>query len=351
MVPLPPKRPGAKPTRSYASGTTVLLATLVALALAPTSLRGQELLEAVVSARVDHAEGYLGPVFEGLGRSLTSGPFDRARVLSFLQVDASLRVAGVRADPASQRFTPTLPSSLTWRHPTLGDQSYPSPFGSPEDPPETPTATGSGPGLVLEPQGAYRAALLGAGLDPAAFSLVFPAGLDISLIPSAMAQLAVGIGLGSELTLRYLPASELSPDLGRLSGEGMAFKHSLSQWFLIPLDVSLGLAHQRLAVEGFFEATAREGWLLAGGSLGPVDLFAGAGLRRSTIDVAFSAQNPLGVPGRPTDGSTLEFSFSEGTQPAWSTGVRFQLLLLNVGLHYTGGEQAALSLKLGVAIP
>ncbi len=319
--------------------------------LGPAPLLAQTAQDQLRVLAGENAEGYLRPAAEGLGRALSAGLFDRARVLPALHVDAGIRVAGsFRADD-DRLFEARLPENVTWSHPTLGSRSYDDPYRSATGDLTTPTVMGEGPGVLLEPQGAFRQDLIAAGENPDNWRIAFPSGLDFSIIPAATLHLSVGVGFGSEITLRYLPSLEVSPDLGSWSGRGFGFRHEISQWLPSPLDLSVGVGSQELESDGFFEAQALEGWLLAGRGLGPLSVYGAAGVRRTSVDVRYRAENPGNVPGLPADGVEVAFSVDPGMQATWGAGVRLQLLLLNLAGQYNGGDHGSFSVKVAVGIP
>jgi hypothetical protein len=317
----------------------------------PGLLHGQAAQEQIRALAGENAEAYLRPAAEGLGRALAAGLFDRARVLPALHVDAGVRIAGAFRAEEDRTFQARLPASVTWSHPSVGSRSYQDPYRPVGGDLTTPTALGQGSGVVLEPDGAFRQDLISAGENPENWRIPFPAGLDIALVPAATLYLSVGVGFGSELTLRYLPGVEVSPDLGAWQGRGFGIKHEISRWLPSPLDLSVGLGSQELEVDGFFEAQALEGWLLAGKGLGPLSVYGAAGLRRTSVDVRYRVENPGGLPGLPQDDLEVAFSVEPGTQAMWGAGVRLQLLLLNLAGQYNAGDRGSFSIKVAVGIP
>ena len=319
--------------------------------VAPAPLAAQAALDQVRQVGPENAERYFAPAARGLVFALTAGVFDRATALPAFHVDLGVRVAGAVRGEDTRSFDAFLPERITWSHPSAGTRTFENPYAPVDGDLRTPSVIGRGPGIILEPTGAFRNALVEAGENPEGYRLALPPGLDLALIPVANLYVSVGVGFGTELTLRFLPGLEVSPDLGGFSGRGFAVKHELSSWLDSPVDLAVGVGSQSLSVDDFFEASTLEGWLLAGRALGPLTVYGTAGLRQGSIRVDYMADNPEALPGRPTDGTVVRFSPDVGTQTAWGGGVRLQLLLLNLSGQYTTGDPTSFSIKVALGIP
>jgi hypothetical protein len=331
--------------------TTVLgIACAAALAL-PAPGHAQLVLENLAAMSAENSRLYMAPVAQGLAYALTAGAFDRPAVLPALHVDLGFRVAAAIPGDTDQRFDVILPATITWQHPSVGSRSYTDPYAPVGGDPSTPSGVGDGPGVVLEPSGAFRQDLVAAGQDPSDYEIQLASGMDLSLVPSATLHLSVGIGMATEVTVRVLPGASVSPDVGAFSGRGIGVKHEISRWLSSPVDLSVGIATQEIEVADYLEASAFEGWLMAGRGLGPVTVYGTAGLRRASVDVAYTARNPAGIPGLPDDGTRIAFSSDLETGLSWGAGVRLQLLLMNVAGQYTMADQNAFSIKVALAFP
>jgi hypothetical protein len=348
---MPRPAPFPAPMSGHRRMLVALLMLVAGAAGSPAPASGQSVLENLGVMSAENARLYLAPAARGLGGALTAGIFDRPTVLEAFHVDLGFRVAAAIPAESDQYFTPLLPASVTWDHPTGGTRTYVDPFVLQGADGRSPSAVGDGAGAVLQPSGTFRDDLLAAGEDPGDYALALPAGLDLSLVPAATVQLSVGVGLGSEITLRFLPGAAVSPDVGSFSGHGFAARHEISRWFTSPLDLSVGVATQEVEVAEYMEASTFEGWLMAGRALGPLTLFGTAGLRRASVDVHYEARNPLGLPGLPADGAQVRFSSDMDTGLSWGGGARLQLLVMNLSGQFTAAEQNAFTLKVGLAFP
>ncbi|TVP43385.1 MAG: hypothetical protein EA350_13845 [Gemmatimonadales bacterium] len=329
-----------------------MIAVLVpVLGVTPQALEGQSAQDRIQGLGIENAERYIDPVARGLGLALTAGIFDRATVLPAFHVDLGVRIAASFRSEADRTFDAVLPASFEWDHPATGPRSFQNPLAPVEGSLTTPSAMGEGPGIVVEPAGEFRQALLQAGENPDAYRVAFPAGLDLSLVPAAALYVSMGVGFGTEITLRALPGVRVSPDLGNFSGTGFAVKHEISRWIDSPVDLAVGVGSQNLSVDEFFEASAMEGWLLVGKAVGPLSFYGTGGLRRATVDVEYRVDNPNEIPGLPADGTVVTFQPDLGTRAAWGGGIRLQLLLLNLAGQYNGGENPGFSIKVAFGIP
>ncbi|CAN5672344.1 hypothetical protein BH23GEM11_BH23GEM11_02530 [soil metagenome] len=350
-----PSRPSASRCAGSRWNAGAVLLPLVFLGVVlgppPEALAGQSAGERIQRLGIENAERYLDPVARGLGLALTAGVFDRATVLPAFNVDLGVRIAASFRSDADRSFDAVLPASFEWEHPSTGPRTFQAPLAPVGGELATPSVMGQGPGIVLEPVGAFRQALLDAGEDPDAYRIALPPGFDLSLVPTASLYLSMGVGFGTEVTIRALPSVRVSPDLGSFSGSGFAVKHEISRWIDSPVDLAVGVGTQDLSVDDYLEASAMEGWLLAGRAIGPLTVYGTAGLRRATVDVEYRVDNPGGIPGIPADGTLVAFKPDIGTQATWGGGVRLQLLLLNLAGQYTGGDNPAFSIKVALGIP
>lgn len=163
-----------------------------------------------------NAEGFIKPIVTSYGIGINSGTYNTAYVPEGFSF--SLRTVGMYlVIPDDQKFfTPTLPSGYAADEPTAtiyGDHGavYPGPEGY----------------------------------------VTFPGGLNISNLPFAMVQLAIGF-YGTELQVRYLPQIDLGTE--KLNFWGFGIKHMVSMHFpVIPLDISLQFFHTSLKISDILD--------------------------------------------------------------------------------------------------
>jgi hypothetical protein len=321
---------------------------LLLLAVSVTALpaAGQSVEEEVRRLGEENAREYVRPVGDGLSFAFTGGLFDGAAARRPFAFELGVRVVAAITPGEVRRFEPILPASIEF-----DGRVFEQPFQLADGATTTPTAAGTGPGVVLEPAGAFRQELIDAGEDPERFEISFPEGVNLRLVPTALLHVTAGVGFGSELTFRFIPTVAVDPDIGDLWARGWGVKHTLTHWFVSPIDVSVALGSQSLRVGEYLEASATEGWLLAGRALGPLTLFGAFGLRRASVDIGFTVENPTGIPGLPADGAPVAFSSDLDTTGSVGAGFRLQLLFLNLAGQYTVADYDTFALKLGLGPP
>lgn len=321
---------------------TVLLAGV--LAAAPTSAASQSVEEALSALARDNAELYVTPVAEGLGYSLHSGMAEDASVHSQLGFDFGVRVMGAWVPDEKKTFVPVLPD-VTYEGTTYsGNDIFRAADGGDLI---TPSAAGVGNGVVLDPAGDYRDALIADGENPDDYQIPFPEGQDVSIVPFVVLQAGVGLGFNTEITARAIPSVEPSGDVGEVSAFGLGVKHEVGGWFPTPLpvDISLTAGYQDLSIGDYMDASSTAFGLLVGRGLGPLAAFATVENVHPSIDVNYTVDNP----DLPIDGQQIAFSPDLGSETRFGVGVNMSFLLLNVSALYTLGDYNVASVKAGLS--
>lgn len=136
-----------------------MFAVAVALAsAAPVAAQDSSLQDRFTRLAIDNARGYLMPVTEGLGHALTAGFAEAAHSHKVLGFDVGLRAMAATPPASAGTFQAVLPGSLEY-----DGISFENPYRSLSGSLETPSAVGKGDGIVLTPDGDFRAALLSNG--------------------------------------------------------------------------------------------------------------------------------------------------------------------------------------------
>jgi hypothetical protein len=211
-----------------------LVASLV-LAAACTISTAQNLNMDFVYGGMEDAEiilqAYLKPYANVLGSDLNAGWYNTARPHRLGGLDVTATVSWAKA-PASLQNYDMNQLELNGRL----DETYPS---------LAPTIAGS---QEIRPQLSYSQTV---ELSPGNVSDVeyarytAPNGTGIDFFPLPMAQLTVGLPLGSDISVRFIPVVGYR-DYGSIGLWGVGGRHSLSQW--IPLLNQLDFLD--LAVQG-----------------------------------------------------------------------------------------------------
>lgn len=153
------------------------------------------------------ASGYVKPFVTAAGTSLNSGLYHRARVHGPLMFSFSVNTSIVPIPSSDKRFNV--------RYDDL----------------DIETAT------VFGKSGAE------------AHGIRFPDGFNFDYTVLLIPQVNLGLPLGNELMLRYLPSYSLKKDFGKVEFWGLGVKHSIDQYIpLFPIDWSVQLAYQHLSL-------------------------------------------------------------------------------------------------------
>jgi hypothetical protein len=335
--------------RARARTCALALAGAAVLAAGPASRLGAQeggLEEQFRTLALQNAELYLSPVTEGLGHALAAGFAETARTHRVLGFNLGVRLMAALPAEQGKTFEAVLPGAVDFK-----GQSYSNPYAPRDGTLSTPSATGSGAGVVLTPQGAYRNAILAAGENPANYDIEFPEGLELPVVPFAIAEAAIGLPYQTEVVLRLVPAVTPDEEIGQIRARGFGAKHTVSQWLpRAPLDVAVFFGVQHFEVGEYLDATARTVGVIGSRSLGPLTAF--GHLRRSSasVDVGYTVDNPDDNPGLPADGSRLGFTTEVPGGLRVGGGVTLRLLGLGITGEYTTGEQRIASVKAGLSI-
>lgn len=321
---------------------------LFTLGLLPAEARGQSVQGELESLAVDNAELYLDPIATGFGVALGSGFAQSAVPHQPLGFDLGIRVMGAFVPDTERSFLPALPTSVTYD----GQEYQQAPYTYQGDGSgRTPTAAGEGAGVVVSPNGAFRSAIENAGEDPADYDLAFPDGFDVPAVPFAIIQGSLGVGAGTDLTLRLIPAYEVDTEVGEISALGFGIKHSIDQWLpgTFPVDLAALAGWQTFGVGDYLDASALNLGLIASRGLGPLTLFTTGSYESSALDVSYTVRNPEGNPGLPADGATYGFSYESEGSARGAAGIALKLLLLDVSAEYALGTYNTASVKAGIS--
>ncbi len=324
---------------------------LLVMLVLPSHSEAQDVLSQIQALAAENADGYASPLTEGLAYTLAAGYMDQSAPMGAFGFDVGIRFMGSRPGQEHRTFQAVLPDSVVFQHPSIGERTYQDPYRSRDGSLETPTIAGNGDGLVLVPAGEFEADLLAAGEDPEDYQIVFPSGLSLPVTPLVTLHASAGLGMGTEISLRYLPATEVAPELGRVSSQGFSVSHLVSQWFGLPLDLTAIFGHQNVKGEGFLDASGTHYGLVGGIGAGPMNFFGGALIRSASSELTYRVENPDGVPGLPEDGLEFSIRSSASASPGYVVGARLQLLALNLSGHYTVGAHDVFSIKIGLGLP
>ncbi|PIU44813.1 MAG: hypothetical protein COS95_07015 [Ignavibacteriales bacterium CG07_land_8_20_14_0_80_59_12] len=286
----------------------MICATILALLCVP--MYAQTVSDQVTNIS-DKNKGYLQPLVDAFGADLNSGLYHTARVHDFLGIDVGVRVM----------FALIPSDKLTF-------MGYP-PSGSPV---QTATVFG-GVGTAIQAGNPFQ----------------FPDGVDQRTLSIAVPQASVGLIMGTEALVRYVPPVRFNANVGEVSFYGIGLKHSLSQYFpVLPLDVALHGSYQHLLLKNkqggsLVTADAYVYGLIASKKFEFFTLYGGVGAESSkmTLDYTYSYQLP---------NLALHYDLEGQNKMRYAIGASVKIVIFDVSIDYTLADQPVLTLGASLTV-
>lgn len=168
---------------------------------------------------------YAGPLMKSFGAGLNSGWFQTAKPHDFGGFDITISANATFAPTSDQSFDVNSLGLQKVKLQAGQDPSAPTVFGS----------NSNGPNVNIVDKSPIT------GNDTAITSLTLPPGIGANIFPVPTAQLSVGIGLGTDVSVRFVPNLTIG-DVG-VGVFGLAVKHDIKQWIPgikeMPFDLSV----------------------------------------------------------------------------------------------------------------
>jgi hypothetical protein len=308
----------------------------------PARVSAQDVSESLSSLNEDNGKLYIGPLSSGLAAALNSGFYHTADVHEVLGFDIGFRVMGSFVPGDLDTFQPVLPDTVTVEGRTFYD-----PYGPAGSSGASPTVAGEGDGIVLTPQGEFRDSLLAYGQNPADWNVRFPQGFDIPIAPYAAIQGALGIPLGTELVLRFIPSFTPSDDVGSIRMIGGAIKHSLDQWFTDDpaLNVAVAFGFQHFQVGDYLDANSTQFSLIASKKLSLLTLYGAGTLENANLDISYEFEPDIGVD-VPFELQRVEFTQETPNDVTLKLGTTLSLGPVGLSVEYTVASRDVLTAAL-----
>jgi len=321
---------------------------LAALLLLPLPARGQDIAGGLASLAQDNAELYVAPVFDGLGNALNTGFLRTPDVHDRFGFDVGFRAMLALIPDEANTFTAQIPSVTTN---IIGvEKTYAVPLAPRGGSLETPTAVGEGSGIVLEPTGEFRDDLISEGVDLADETITFPEGFDVPAVPFAVISAGVGIGWGTEVTIRFIPDVEVSEDVGDLGAFGFGVTHQVNQWFPapVPVDLAAFLGYQSFKVGDYLDASTKTFGVSVGKGFGPLSLYTVGQLESPSAELDYVVENPTNARSLPPDGTRFAFSPELAGGPRFGVGLILDMVILQLAGEYSLGDYNAVTARASI---
>jgi len=258
----------------------------------------------------ENGKGYMQPLGDALGATFNSGLFHSAHIQK-LKFQFYLGVVPSTAFFSAKRETFTAS--------TEGDFT-------PVQKVKVPTVVGPAESVEVNGNGGTV--------------YVFPAGMNISMLPFAVPQLTLGSVYGTDLTFRYF-AYSFDEDIGKLSLFTLGIRHSISQYFsALPLDLAVGVYSQHLTLGDILDCNSWFAVAQASKRIRIFTFYGGLGYENTKTDIEYDRD----------DDSQVSFSLKGSNSIRFTAGITFNFGPVKLNVDYNIASQSALSAGLGIGI-
>lgn len=316
----------------------ILISSLAVICfLTPFVANAQNISDVLSKIARDNAEKYIQPAVNALGANLNSGLYHTADVHGILGFDVGLKAMAVFVPDDQLKFTAVLPDSiqLVAGGPKVAT-GYPRTY-------ETATVWGK--------QG-IDSARSTTGSVPA---FPFPGGVDLKFMLLLVPQASLGLPMGTEVMLRYIPAVEINSSVGKLSFFGVGIRHDIDQYIPIPafpIDIAAQFVYQNLSLKkseggNLFDATAISLGLQGSKTLVILTLYGGLAYEQAKITIGPYQYT------EPFTGAKInvsDFELEANNKVRFTLGAAVNLALIKVNVDYSITSTPVLSAGLSVGL-
>ena len=319
----------------------LVMCTLVCSMFASLEKKLQELLG-------KNAEMYLEPLANTIGAGLNVGQYNNASTLPPLTF--SVRVgSGLISIPSSDKtFYAAMPDGEKVKTATIFGKE-----GASHTYTHTFTQTIEGVGEVSWDQD---------------IEINLPQGWDDALpfVPVPNVSVFLGLPMGNELMLRYLPPMKLPGDLGDATVFGIGVKHSIDQYLpsMFPVHLAVQGSYQNIEIGDIVKINATSFNAIASKKLLMLTLYGSVGVETSSLSVKYTYQptfDSIGLPIDPTlpiDPSQLipelepipiSLNFNGANDVRTTLGIRYAVLpFISVYGDVTAAKYSSYNVGLGI---
>jgi len=178
---------------------------------------------------------YANPLFKGFGNSLNGGYTNTAKTQKFLRFCIRISASGSIVPQSDKTYDINSLGLSSNIKPTDANKTIAPTFGG--------NSTDTPPSLTISDPSAPN--------DPLRkYSFALPKGV-VSIIPAPQVQLTIGLIKNTDVSIRFIPETKLSSDVGSVGMIGFGIKHNIAQDFgtatkLVPFDLALAIGYTRL---------------------------------------------------------------------------------------------------------
>ncbi len=343
--------------------TVTLTIIIMMLLVVGYQLQAQDLQEQVKKLGRDAAIGYVSPILSGWGNDLNSAIYYSADLHDVLGFDIGVKVALSRFKDEDKVYQLTLPPVIGVKASTLGYSVPGDPvinFVAGVDYDQVITANSAvGPkdNTPIRLKGNKTVSIPGYGTTTIPINrtlLELPGGFDIGNIgvPLLMPQLGVGLPLGFEVMLRYVPTVSAG-DAGKFNYIGFGVRYDVDQWLPVsPVDIAVHFMTQKMNFKSksdndIFSANATAFGAEVSKKLFILTLYGGFQIESSKLTFAdFTGYDPITAQNIVYPGFEVEGS----NKSRFTVGARLLLLLINVHVEYSIAKNPVLAAGVGISI-
>ncbi len=190
-----------------------------------------------------------------------------------------------------------------------------------------------------------------------------PKGIDLKAVPLPMLQAGIGLIMGTEVNIRYIPLQDLG-SVGEVNLFGIGAKHDILQWIpladVLPFSVSIqgGFTNlnstveiQSQDIELNIKATNMN--ILVSKKFLMLTAYTGIGYNSAVTTFKVNKEYTIGIGGNVIqfDSEKLsEFSFETQNALRATIGMRFQIALLALQANYTFADYPVATIGLGISM-
>ena len=293
----------------------------------------QKFLESGADNATALTQAYLKPLPTGLATTLNSGWNTKAAATKTLGFSIQVRAAVAQVPTGFQTFDA---STLNLQNVNVSGTSSNTISGA------------KGSGQTISDTGNN-------------FSFQLPGGSGFEYVPTAMIQANVGLIKGTDVTVRYIPETDLG-SYGNLSLIGAGLKHNLNQWIpggkLLPVDLSVMAAFSTIDLNADLNfnggtdqvvETSTNTFVvnaLVGKALPFVSAYAGVGYQTGSFELNMLGNYDIG------GGQTLTdpVSYSDDSQAGVHAlaGIQLKIAILRIYAEVTAAEFMTANAGIGI---
>ncbi len=323
--------------------------------------------------------GYMSPLMKSFGAGLNSGWYQTAKPHGIGGFDITISANATFAPTEDQSYSLSGMQKIRPVDPT--QTTAPSVFGK----------SGTGPKVQVMDKSPFT------GMDTPITTFDLPGGTGMNIFAVPTAQLAVGIGFGTDVSVRFMPSLSFG-DAG-IGLFGIAVKHDFKQWIPgmkeLPFDLSAMFGYTTMNADVKFSGDNSiqpdedpniynpnpgkkytnqkadfnsKAWttnIIISKKLGPFTPYLGVGYQQAKTTLALLGDYPVTVPNSTaaaTDPTSPSFGkaavISDITDPVTikgdisglraNIGFRLKLAILTIHGDYTFGQYNVASVGLGI---